>query len=64
MDLDDLAPAKKKPLGVVLGEELLRFSLADLEDRLQQLATERARVEAEVTARGSHRSAAEALFKR
>ena len=64
MDLDDLGPVKKKRAELVLGEELLRFSLADLETRLQQLADERNRVEAEIAARGSHRSAAEALFKR
>ena len=64
MDLDDLSPVKKKRVELVLGEELLRFSLADLETRLQQLADERNRVEAEIAARGSHRSAAEALFKR
>ncbi len=62
MDLDDLMKPKK-PVGAVIGESLLPYSIEDLETRLTQLADECTRVEAEIAARKSSREAAEGFFK-
>ena len=62
MDLDDVAP-RKKPAGIVLGEDLSRLSVEDLQERLRLLADERARVEAEIATKKALRSAADAAFK-
>lgn len=62
MDLDDLAP-RKKPAGIVLGEDLSRLSVEDLEERLRLLHDERARVEAEIATKRALRAAADAAFR-
>lgn len=61
MDLDDLQP--KKPKGIVLGEPLGPLSIEELTARLEALAAERARVEAEIGAKKASRTAAESFFK-
>lgn len=62
MDWDDLKP-KPKP-AIALGEPLAALSIAELEGRIAALRQEIARVEAEITGKREHESAAEALFKR
>lgn len=62
MDWDDLKP--KVPAGAMLGEDLTKLSVAELEARVAALKTEIARVEVELTAKRSHEAAAAAIFKR
>jgi uncharacterized small protein (DUF1192 family) len=62
MDLDDLMKPKK-PAGAVLGENIERLSVAELEARLMALADERVRVESEIAARKASRAVAEGVFK-
>lgn len=62
MDTDDLLP-RSKPQGVMLGEDLSRLSIEELETRLLLLEQERARVEAEIAAKRASRAAAESVFK-
>lgn len=47
-----------------IGQDISTLSVAELEDRIGQLHREIERLEAERTARGSTRLAAEALFRR
>lgn len=47
-----------------LGQDLSRLSVDELRNRIEELRTEIARIEAELEAKGSTRSAAEALFSR
>lgn len=61
MDPEDMLPAK--PTGVVLGEDLSRLSVLDLEARLGALEAERQRVEAEIRAKRALKASAEAIFK-
>ena len=63
MDADELFTPKKAK-AVTLGEDLSRLSVEQLEERLQLIAEERARVEAEIAAKQSARAAADAVFKR
>ena len=58
------APAPKKPSGIVLGEDLSRLSVAELEQRLVALRAEIERLTAEQAAKKAHEAAAAALFKR
>ncbi len=62
MDLDDLQP-RKAAKGIVLGEPLGTLSIPELEDRLQALAEERARIDAEIAVKRRARDAAAAIFK-
>lgn len=55
---------KKKPAGHVVGQDVSLMSVGDLTERIAQLQAEVARLEAERTARGATKSAAEALFRR
>jgi len=62
MDLDDIFPASK-PEGTPLGAELSQLSIAELQERIEALKAEISRVEQELGARQSFRSAAEDVFK-
>jgi uncharacterized small protein (DUF1192 family) len=62
MDLDDLEP--KKPSRDALGQDLSKHSVAELEALIATLKAEIARVEKALVAKQSHKSAAEAAFKR
>ena len=61
MSWDDELP-KPKP-AITVGENLERLSVADLDERVQELEAEIVRVKAERTAKKTLISAAEALFK-
>jgi uncharacterized small protein (DUF1192 family) len=62
MDWDELAPKPAK--GIMLGEDLKRLSLAELDARILALQQEIERVEAERAAKKAHEAAAAAIFKR
>lgn len=62
MDLDDLMP-QKKPDGAVIGDNLERLSVAELEKRVVDLETEIARVKVEIARKRQHEAAARELFK-
>ena len=65
MDDDDLfATRPPDPLTLVIRQDLGPISQDELAERIAILQTEIARVEAHMTAVDSHRSAADALFKR
>lgn len=60
MELDDLP--KKKP-EIAVGEPLDAISLAELEQRIQALESEIARIRAEIARKLASRSAADAFFR-
>lgn len=60
MDLDDLP---KKQTDMVIGESLERLSIAELEQRIQALESEIARVKAAISAKQATKSAADAFFR-
>jgi uncharacterized small protein (DUF1192 family) len=60
MDLDDLP--KKQP-DMVIGENLDRLSVAELEHRIQALESEIVRVKAAIASKQATRSAADAFFR-
>ena len=60
MDLDDLEPAKKPPKP----KDLSTWSVEELDAYIARLEAEIARVREVVAAKQSHRSGAEALFRR
>jgi uncharacterized small protein (DUF1192 family) len=62
MDWDE--PRHKSMTQVMLGDDLKRLSVAELEDRVAALKTEIGRVEAEIEAKRKQQSAADALFRR
>ena len=62
MDLDDLEPKKKKPYE--LGQDLTRLSVGELAALIETLKEEIARVETQLAAKQSSKSAAESIFKR
>ncbi|MEZ5925615.1 MAG: DUF1192 domain-containing protein [Hyphomicrobiaceae bacterium] len=62
MDLDDLFP-KKTSAAITLGEDISRFSIPDLEERIQALVGEQRRVEEEIHKRRASKDAAERIFK-
>lgn len=55
---------RKKPLAHEIGQELSLLSVGELNDRIGLLKAEIVRLEAELAAKGTTKSAAEALFKR
>ena len=59
---DDGVFAKPGSPQLIVGEDLSRLSVADLDDRVTRLQAEIARVNAERDSRGSVRAAADALF--
>ena len=60
MELDDL-PKKKSEIAV--GEPLDAISLAELEQRIQALESEIARIRAEIARKLASRNAADAFFR-
>jgi uncharacterized small protein (DUF1192 family) len=65
MDLDELfAKRPEDPVAIVLKQDIDRLSVDELQDRIDALKTEIARCEAKMAAATSHRSAADALFRR
>jgi uncharacterized small protein (DUF1192 family) len=63
MVLFDEEPRKKK-LVHEIGQDLSPLSLGELAERIGLLREEIARLESEMSAKGTTRSAADALFKR
>lgn len=65
MDLDDLFPNRPEdPLTLLGRQDLDPLSVDELHARIAALEAEIARVRAKIDAAVSHRSAADALFKR
>jgi uncharacterized small protein (DUF1192 family) len=65
MDLDELFPSKPDDPLVALGkQDLDPFSIEELEERVELLKAEIARVEAHMQRATAHRSVAEELFKK
>ena len=60
MDLDE---APKKPANMVIGENLDAISVAELEQRIQALESEIARLRIEIAKKQASRNAADAFFK-
>jgi len=55
---------RKKPKAHEIGQDLSLLSVGELDERIGQLRTEIARLEAERAAKGATKAAAEALFNR
>jgi uncharacterized small protein (DUF1192 family) len=65
MDLEELFPSKPDDPLVALGkQDLDPLSIAELQERIESLKAEIARVEAHMQRAQTHRSAAEDLFKK
>ena len=65
MDIDDLFPSKPEdPLKALAKQDLDPLSMDELQERIEALQAEIARVEAHRDQASRHRSAAEELFKR
>jgi uncharacterized small protein (DUF1192 family) len=65
VDLDDLFPSKPGDPLVELGkQDLDPMSIHELQERIEALRAEIARVEAHMSRAQTHRSAAEELFKK
>ena len=65
MDEDDFfSTAPTDPLTMVCKQELGSLSVAELDERIELLKQEIARVEQHLSATHAHRSAADELFKR
>jgi uncharacterized small protein (DUF1192 family) len=65
MDLDELFPSKPDDPLVALGrQDLDPLSIAELQERIEALKAEIARVEAHMDRATKHRSAADELFKK
>ena len=60
MDLDE---APKKPANMVIGENLDAISVAELEQRIQALESEIARLRIEIAKKQASRNAADAFFR-
>lgn len=59
----DDEPNRKKPVHEI-GADLSLLSVSDLDERISALRAEIVRLEGELAAKGSTKTAAEALFKR
>ena len=65
MDLDELFPDKPgDPLDLLRKQDLDPISIDELNERIEALKAEIARVEAHIQRVHTHRSAAEELFKK
>jgi uncharacterized small protein (DUF1192 family) len=65
MDLEDLFPSKPDdPLVALARQDLDPISIEELQERIDALKAEIARVEAHIERVQTHRSAAEELFKK
>ncbi len=60
----DLEEPRKKPPGIVLGEDISAWSAHELEKRIARLEEEIARCREAIAARHATRSAAENFFKK
>jgi uncharacterized small protein (DUF1192 family) len=60
--MDPEEPAKKKP-EIVIGENLDLMSVAELEQRIQALQSEIARVQGVIASKQASKSAADAFFR-
>jgi uncharacterized small protein (DUF1192 family) len=63
MDIDDLSP-KKTPTQIGLQEDLARFSIADLDERIRLLETEIERCRTAKTSKQATLAAAQGFFKK
>jgi len=61
MDLDDIRPVKKPE--IVIGEDLSLLSLAELENRIQVLELEIARIRESMAVKQSTKAAADSFFR-
>ncbi len=65
MDLDELfAKRPDDPLVALLKQDIDRHSIDELRERIEALQGEIARCQSKIDAATSHRSAADALFKK
>ena len=65
MDLDELFPDKPKdPLAQLIKQDLDPLSVEELNERVETLEGEIARVKAKIEAAVNHRASAEDLFKK
>ena len=65
MDLDELFPDKPSdPLKLLVRQDLDPLSVEELEERIETLEGEIARVRAKMEAAVSHRASADELFKK
>jgi uncharacterized small protein (DUF1192 family) len=65
MDLDELfAKRPDDPLVALLKQDIDRLSIEELKERVEALQGEIARCQAKIGAATSHRSAADALFRK
>ncbi len=62
MAIFDDEPVRKRPVHEI-AQDLSLLSVSELAERIEALKAEIARLEADMDAKGSTRSAAEALFK-
>ncbi len=62
MNFDDAPVKKDTPLTAVETEDLSTISIDELQDRVTRLAQEITRTKAEINAKGSSRTTAEAFF--
>jgi len=60
-DDETVAPKRRE---VILGEDLYEFSLSDIDERVQELETEIARLKEERSKKQDNRSEAENFFKK
>lgn len=63
MDWDEIRP-KSSALSITIGDNLETLSVAELETRIDALAAEIDRVQAERDKKRAHEAAAAAIFKR
>jgi uncharacterized small protein (DUF1192 family) len=63
IDPEELLP-KKKPVGIVLGEDLSDWSAPELEERIVKLESEIARCREAIAQRNATKAAAANFFKR
>jgi uncharacterized small protein (DUF1192 family) len=61
MDFDDIRPVKKPE--IVIGEDLSLLSLAELENRIQTLEAEIARIREALVGKKSSKAAADSFFR-
>ena len=65
MDLEELFPSKPDdPLALLVKQDLDPLSVDELNERIEALEGEIARVKAKIEAAVNHRASAEELFKR
>ena len=63
MDIEDLAPKAAAPIKALLAEDLSGLSLDELQERVELLRSEIARIEEMLKSKGQSREAAESVFK-